>query len=95
MNSSERKYIGDLTMLALISPEMFNESAEINNIPQESGSEYEDMEAWEIMLHEAIERKDKTQIAVLRRDIQRMKTEKRMKRRLITEQKSVREIMQI
>lgn len=95
MNSSERKYIGDLTMLALISPEMFNESAEINNIPQESGSEYEYMEAWEIMLHEAIERKDKAQIAVLRRDIQRMKTEKRMKRRLITEQKSVREIMQI
>lgn len=96
MNSSESKYMGDLLMLALVSPEMFNESAEYNSIPQESDLDYkDDMDTWNFMLQDAIKRNDTKQVSTLRKDIQRMKTEKRIKRRLITEQKSLKEIMQI
>lgn len=96
MNSSENKYMSDLLTLALISPETFNESTEYNDVPKESDLDYEEeLNTWNMMLQDAIKRNDKKQVSTIRKDIQRMKTEKRIKGRLITEQKSLKEIMQI
>lgn len=93
MNSSDSKFIGDLTLLALVSPEYINNGSEYNEVPQDvSAEDYQsDMSTWRFMLNDAISRNDKEQISILRKDIQREKTRHKIVRRLISEQKSISE----
>ena len=88
MNSSDSKFIGDLTLLALVSPELINDGSEFNEVPQKYES---DISTLNYMLDDAICRNDKQQISVLRKDIQREKTQHRIIRRLMSEQKTIRE----
>ncbi len=90
-NSSDRAFISDMTILALVEPEMFNENSEcMNDYANDTKADFDLMY---ILLDEAIARDDKEEIKDLRRDIQKAKTRIRINRKLNEENKSVKDLL--
>lgn len=94
-NSSERAFISDLTMLALVNPEMINEGSEcMNNFEEAYDDEYmEDFDIMYMALDDAIACGDKDEVKYIRQDIQREKTRQRMVRKLNAENKTIRDLL--
>lgn len=96
-NSSERAFMSDLTMLALVNPEMFNEGSDcMDSFDEAYEDKYmEDLEIMQMALEDAIRIGDKYEVKCIRQDIQREKTRQRMVRKLNAENKTIRDLLTI
>lgn len=80
-NRSVRAYMRDMTMLAFVNPEIFNDEQNncvSDNCDDESYEEYLDILHYE--LDNAILSNNKERIKELRKDIQRLKTERNLQK---------------
>lgn len=95
MNSSEKAYIRDLTALALVNPEMINESTFCAEAFDEvyEDAYMDDIEILRMALDDAIRIGDTYEAKEIQKDIQRYKTRRRMARKLSKQNKTIKDLL--
>ena len=95
MNNSDKAYMRDLTILALVDPESVNDNVGCVGIFAEADkTDYvSDLNDLHLALDDAILVGDENAVAEIRRDIQRLKTRQRMARKLSKQNMTARSLL--